>query len=96
MKIEKTPRKNVDQDTDLFYRQISRQVNALSEGRQSALYQSLQSAPMTGAYVNGDFVANSNVAELGTAGNKYVIAGWQCVVSGDPATFVQRRYLTGN
>jgi hypothetical protein len=96
MRIPKTPRQNVDQETDLFYRLIAQQINDLSEGRRVALYHARQSSPTTGAYANGDFVPNSNVSELGTAGNKYVIDGWQCVVAGDPATFVQRRFLTGN
>jgi hypothetical protein len=96
MKLEATPRRDLDKESDLFYRKVAQQVNGLSEGKMAALYHARPSAPTTGAYAVGDFVANSNVSELGGAGNKYVLVGWQCVVSGDPATFVERRCLTGN
>lgn len=96
MRLNKTPRKPVDPETDLWYRQVAQQVNALSEGRISALYQSAQSAPTTGDWTQGDFVTNSAPTELGAASSKYVIRGWICVSSGSPGTWVQARYLTGN
>ena len=95
MRLNKTPRKPVDAETDLWYRQVSQQVNGLSEGRISALYQSVQSAPTSGDYAVGDFVTNSSVTELGTAGSKYIIHGWKCS-SVSPLTFLQCRFLTGN
>ena len=52
--------------------------------------------PLGGSWQAGDEVRNSAPAELGTALSKYVIRGWQCVVSGTPGTWVQQRYLTGN
>lgn len=96
MKINTTPRFKVDAELNRFFREIAVQVNGLSEGRASALYQSAQSAPTTGTWALGDFVNNSNPSELGTASSKYVIVGWQCLVAGTPGTWVQRRAPTGN
>jgi hypothetical protein len=95
MKLNKLPRKAVDAETDLWYRQVAQQVNGLSEGRISALYQTVQSVPTVGDYSVGDFVSNASVTELGTAGNKYIIHGWKCS-SVSPLTFLQCRFLTGN
>lgn len=81
--------------TDLF-RQIAVQVNQLSEGLITARYGALTAAPTTGDWNQGDFIANSAPSELGVAGSKYVIHGWQCVASGTPGTFVECRFLTGN
>jgi hypothetical protein len=78
------------------FRAIAQQLNSLSEGSQVAFYTAMTSAPTVGAWAQGDFVMNSAPAELGTAGSKYIIHGWRCMVSGTPGTFVQCRYLTGN
>ena len=96
MKISATSRKSVDADTAQWMRSVAQQVNALSEGRASALYQAGSSAPTTGTFAHGDFVANNTPTELGTAGSKYVIDGWKCINGGTPGTWVQCRYLTGN
>ena len=96
MRLNRTPRRPVDAETDLWYRQVAQQVNSLSEGRIAALYQSGQSAPTTGEWAQGDFVTNSAPTELGTASSKYVIHGWQCVASGIPGTWLEARFLTGN
>ena len=95
-KLNVMPRKNTDADTDAWYRQIAQQVNALSECRAAALYQSAQSVPTSGTWAIGDFVPNSNPSELGSGGSKYVIEGWKCLASGTPGTWVQKRFLTGN
>ena len=95
MKINTTQRFKVDSELNRFFREIAVQVNGLSEGRASALYQSAQSAPTTGTWALGDFVNNANPSELGAATAKYVVVGWQCVASGSPGTWVQRRCLTG-
>lgn len=95
MKISATSRKSVDADTAQWMRSVAQQVNALSEGRASALYQAGSSAPTTGTFAQGDFVANNTPTELGTAGSKYVIDGWKCINGGTPGTWVQCRYLTG-
>lgn len=96
MRISTTPRSRVDPETARWMREVATQVNALSEGRAVALYQSASSAPTTGTYAQGDFVTNNTPTELGTAGSKYVIRGWICTVGGTPGTWVQCRYLTGN
>lgn len=81
--------------TDIL-REMSRQVNGLSEGRQAANYASQSAAPTTGTWLQGDFVLNSAPAELGAAGSKYIIHGWRCTASGTPGTWLQCRFLTGN
>jgi hypothetical protein len=96
MKLNVTPRGNVDADTVRWYREVAQQVNGLSEGRISSLYQAAQSAPTTGTWMQGDYVTNSAPAELGTAPNKYVVLGWVCIAAGTPGTWLQARSLTGN
>lgn len=78
-----------------FRQKVEQQVNALSEGRLSAKYNAMSSAPTTGDYAVGDFVPNSAPSELGIIGSKYVIEGWVCS-SVSPLAFWQKRFLTGN
>lgn len=81
--------------TDLFVA-TNKQVNQLSEGVASAVNNSATAAPTAGTFAVGDFIKNSAPAELGTAGNKYVVIGFICTVAGSPGTFLQCRVLTGN
>lgn len=85
-------------DPDLLreLREHATQINQLSEGRIVAHYAALTAPPTAGPWMRGDTVKNSAASELGTAGSKYVIDGWTCVVSGTPGTWVQNRFLTGN
>lgn len=78
-----------------LFKRTAASFNALAEGRLSAV-DSFAAAPTAGVWAQGDFVRNSAPAELGSAGSKYVIFGWQCLVAGIPGTWVQVRYLTGN
>lgn len=96
MKIGTMINARLDPDVARWMREVAQQINALSEGRAVALYQSGSSAPTTGTYAQGDFVTNNTPTELGTAGQKYVIRGWICTVGGTPGTWVQFRGLTGN
>jgi hypothetical protein len=80
---------------DLF-RDVTRQINGLSEGSIDALHLAYTAAPTTGTWKQGDFIPNLTPTELGTAGNKYTVSGWRCVASGTPGTWVQCRDLTGN
>jgi len=96
MKLNVTPRANVDAETARWFREIAQQVNALSEGRISALYGASTSAPSTGTWSQGDKVWNSTPAEAGTASSKYVVIGWICTASGTPGTWLPMRTLTGN
>jgi len=73
---------------------LQTQVNNLSEGVLNAKTNAQTSAPTTGTYQVGDFVANSTPSEAGGGGSKYIIIGWMCSVS--PNTFLQCRVLTGN
>lgn len=97
MKLNQTPRiNNLDPLLIRELREHAVQVNALAEGRMEAHYNALTAAPTSGTYGVGDFVKNSAPSELGAGGNKYVILGWVCTVSGTPGTFLQCRALTGN
>lgn len=53
------------------------------------------SAPTGGNWSHGQKCRNTTPSELGTAGNKYVVIGWCCTVSGNPGTWVEMRNLTG-
>ena len=79
-----------------IFRAIQDAVNAHGEGRLTAKHNATDTEPTTGIFAVGDFVPNSVPTELGAGGSKYVIDGWKCVVAGEPGTFVQCRYLTGN
>jgi hypothetical protein len=97
MKTNTTPR--IGNDDPILQRELrehATQINLLSEGRIAGFYGALTAAPTAGTYLQGDAVMNSAPSELGTAGSKYVIEGWTCVVSGTPGTWVPRRFLTGN
>lgn len=77
-------------------RDLTNQLNNLTEGRVSAVQNAQSSVPVAGSNYQGDFVLNSTPAELGTTASKYIIHGWRCTVSGSPGTWVQVRTLTGN
>ena len=97
MKLNTTPRVGINDP--LLQRELREHatlVNLIVDGRASASNNASTAAPTTGAYVAGDFVKNSAPSELGSAGSKYVIDGWLCVVAGTPGTWVQKRFLTGN
>ena len=85
----------VRQLTDL-HRLTAQQANGLAEGSVYAAHNAALAAPTAGTFQQGDVIRNREPAELGTAGSRYVITGWQCVVAGSPGTWVQLRSLTGN
>jgi hypothetical protein len=96
-KLYTTPRIGTkDPDLTRAFKEISTQVNLLTEGRMAARHKAGTSAPTTGSHAKGDFVHNSEPAELGSASSKYIIHGWQCVASGTPGTWKECRFLTGN
>ena len=98
-RIPSDPERMAARVADLIQR-ISENVNALTEGRASALYTAQASAPTTGTWAIGDYVANSAPAELGSASSKYVVYGWKRLTSGSTNTlgtdWVEDRRLTGN
>lgn len=96
MKLNITPRTNEDAEATRWAKQIAYQVNAISEGRIVGFYAATTAAPTTGAWAQGDFIHNSAPTELGAVSSKYTIAGWRCVASGTPGTWVQCRQFTGN
>lgn len=73
MKLNTTPRVNVDAETARWYREIAQQVNAISEGKLGGFYTAATAAPTTGTWAQGDFVLNSAPAEAGAG-----IAPQQC------------------
>lgn len=81
------------------FRDMATQINAMSEGMTQGASNAATEAPSSGKYAIGDFVRNKTPSELGTAGSRYVIFGWQAMVATTdttPAVFVEQRYLTGN
>lgn len=103
MKLSVDPRlpqagdlQDLKQRLSLLFRDIAIQVNQVSEGQLQGTYNAGTAAPSAGTYRQGDFIRNSQPTEQGTAGSKYLVAGWMCVAGGAPGTWVQCRYLTGN
>ena len=98
-RIPAEPERMARQVAELFQR-TNEAVNALTEGRASALYTARPSVPTTGTWARGDYVPNSEPSELGSASSKYVIYGWKRLTSGSGNTlgtdWVQDRRLTGN
>lgn len=78
-----------------WIRSAGRKVNDLADGRISARDSAATAAPTGGEYARGDFITNSEPAELGSAGSKYVVLGWVCTASGNPGTWLECRALTG-
>ena len=76
-----------------LHRDVSTQLNAISEGQMQGATNAATAAPISGSYAPGDFVRNSAPTELGTLGMRYVVEGWLCIAA--PLTFVQKRFLTG-
>lgn len=90
----KVPRNYNAERMEELFRQLEEQINALSEGKITARYTSRSATPTGTGFAKGDFVINSEPAELGTTGGKYVVGGWICTSSG--GQFVEARWLTGN
>lgn len=80
----------------VLLRTVCARLNALSDGRISAVDNAATGAPTTGAWARGDFIRNKEPSEQGSPGSMYVIHGWQCVSGGTPGTWVECRFLTGN
>lgn len=86
--------------TDLVYQiktlfsTVGSQLNNLTEGRISAVTNASTAPPTTGDNQKGDFVRNSNVTELSSNGDNYVLLGWICTVAGNPGTWEDVRTLT--
>lgn len=100
MKLNVTPRVNVDSDTTRLYRDIAQQVNKLSEGAMSASYTASVAMPTSGTYAIGDYVKKKVPVEAGSASSKYVIKGWIRLTDGSAhvlnTDWVTDRALTGN
>ena len=106
MRLEENPQLPQNPDSDYasslnqvltrLLRAYSQKVNALADGKTTAVDNAVPAVPTAGQFNQGDFVRNSAPTELGTAGSKYVLRGWTCTVPGSPGTFVQCRELTGN
>ena len=79
-----------------LFGQVETQVNGLTEGLINAVTNADTAAPTTGDHAQGDIVRNSEPAEAGAGGSKYVVIGWICTVSGTPGTWLPMRVLTGN
>mgnify|MGYP001602519647 CR=1 FL=1 len=96
MKLNNTPRINGDPALMRELREHAVQVNALAEGKLVGTYNATTAAPTAGTWAKGDQVKNSDPAEAGAVGSKYIVLGWLCSVGGTPGTWLQMRVLTGN
>lgn len=79
-----------------IYRDITKQLNGISEGQIQAVTNAGSAAPIMGKYQIGDKVWNSTPAEAGAPGSKYITIGFICTVAGTPGTWLPMRTLTGN
>jgi hypothetical protein len=96
-KLNQSPRINTqDLLLQLLLREQATQINMLTEGRLSAVFNAAAAPPTTGSNAQGDQLRNSAPIEEGAALSKYVVTGWICVNSGTPGTWLQLRNLTGN
>lgn len=79
---------------DSLYRQIATQLNQLTEGRITAVTNAATAPPVSGEWMQGDFIRNSEPSESGSPAT--VTIGWVCIESGEPGTWVPCQFLTGN
>lgn len=100
MKVNESPQFGVGQLLTIplydFARSVAKKLNGLASGSFSARDNTATAAPTTGTWGLGDQVMNSNPAEAGSAGSKYVVTGWICTAAGTPGTWLDMRTLTGN
>jgi hypothetical protein len=102
MKVDEQPLLPIASDPalrialDRWMRVAALKLNRIGAGSYSGFDNAQTAAPTAGTWVKGDYVMNSNPAEAGSAGSKYVIRGWICTVGGTPGTWLQCRTLTGN
>lgn len=75
---------------------LGQRVDLMSSGYISGTRNTATTPPTTGTWAGGDVVRNSNPSEAGTAGSKYVLYGWECVIAGTPGAWREMRMLTGN
>lgn len=97
MRLEENPQLPINPDTayakDLnftltrTFRGISQKVNAIADGRITAIDNAQTSVPTTGKWRQGDFVRNSTPSVITSTPN-YVVLGWECIASGEPGTWV--------
>lgn len=80
-----------------FMRDITQQVNLLSDGRIVARESgSATPASTVIEYVEGDFVWNNNPLEVTATASSYVVLGWININAGSPGTWHEVRTRTGN
>jgi hypothetical protein len=80
------PKQLAQRVTDLLT-ELSKQVNAMTEGNVFSVHNARTAAPTTGTYAQGDFIRNS------TPSGATPVFGWICTASGTPGTWVA---LTAN
>lgn len=96
MKANAQPRIKGSPFVEQELRQHAILINLMTDGRLTGTNNAYTAAPTTGTHARGDFVRNSEPAEAGAGGSKYVVLGWVCTVGGEPGTWLQCRVLTGN
>jgi hypothetical protein len=96
MRANPQPRVNADQSLIRELREHATLINLMSDGRISGTNNAATTAPDSGVHAWGDFVRNREPVEAGDPGSAYVVFGWLCVAGGDPGTWVECRFHTGN
>jgi hypothetical protein len=84
--LSEDPKMLVVQLTE-YLRQISQQVNGLTDGSVYPVHSARIAAPTTGTFAQGDFIRNA------TPSGATPVFGWICTASGTPGTWVA---LTAN
>lgn len=102
MRLPSDPRLGRDATASTFmpalltaWRTLTAKVNGIAAGNIEDAEDTATASPTMAATV-GKFVRNSAPTELGSVSSKYVVLGWVCTASGDPATFKECRCPTGN
>ena len=82
---------------NFLLRNISVQVNQLSESRISGNYNAHSGTPSTVILADGDIIRDKYPSETGTVGAKYVRLGWIAIADGtaSASSIVELRAPTG-
>lgn len=79
-----------------YMKQIYGEANVGSRLENGNIILYTDNVPNYGTWKSGDVVINILPTELGSAGSKYIIEKWKCIVDGSPGTWIQCRVYTVN
>ncbi|MBD7970817.1 hypothetical protein [Paenibacillus gallinarum] len=52
--------------------------------------------PVYGIWKKGDRIVNIEKYQLGEPGKKYILEEWECIATGSPGSWIEKRYLTSD